>query len=135
MPVDFTHQGKSAATRWIDNLPMHHVNPLSGKQPRCAHFIIYSVSRQIILLCLTPDDYTHQGRVLPLVGLRIYRVYQKKVHSWKKFTEVRCARHLQKRSVRLCTLMFSGTSTISDKRFLDSDKIYAYLRLSKYCSA
>ena len=25
--------------------------------------------------------------------------------------------------------------TISDKRFLDSDKIYAYLRLSKYCSA
>jgi hypothetical protein len=27
------------------------------------------------------------------------------------------------------------TATISDKRFLDSDKIYAYLRLSKYCSA
>ena len=29
----------------------------------------------------------------------LYRVYQKKVHSWKKFTKVRCARHLRKLSV------------------------------------
>jgi hypothetical protein len=40
---------------------------------------------------------------------KLYRVYQKKVHSWKKFTKIRCARHLRKLSVSLCTLTFSGT--------------------------
>ena len=29
MPVDFTYQGESAATQWIDN----HVNSLSGNEP------------------------------------------------------------------------------------------------------
>ena len=45
-----------------------------------------------------------------IIYVYIYRVYQKKLRSWKKFTKVRCARHLQKLSVSLCTLTFSGTS-------------------------
>ena len=40
---------------------------------------------------------------------KLYRVYQKKVHSWKKFTKVRRARNLRKLSVSLCILTFSGS--------------------------
>ena len=52
-PEDFTRQGESAATQWVNqtNLPMHPVNLLSGNAP---YFVI-------ILLCLWPDNFTHQG--------------------------------------------------------------------------
>jgi hypothetical protein len=49
MPDDFTHQGESAATQWV-NLPMHPVNHLSGNAP---HFIV--------LLCLTPYDVVYSS--------------------------------------------------------------------------
>ena len=57
---------------------------------------------------LSTDNVVNDGTWKKVL---LYRVYQKKVHSWKKFTKVRCARHLRKRSVSLCTLTFSGTSS------------------------
>jgi hypothetical protein len=36
-----------------DNIIYININPLSGNAPRCTYFII--------LLCLMPDDFTHQG--------------------------------------------------------------------------
>ncbi len=52
MPDDFTHQGESAATQWVNQTIR-----------QCIF---------IILLCLMPDDCTVliKGRVLPLNGLR-----------------------------------------------------------------
>jgi hypothetical protein len=48
----------------------------------------------------------------------------KKLHSCKKFTKVRCARHLRKHSVSPCTLTLSGTSsTVALKLF----KMLAFL--------
>ena len=41
--VDFTYQGKSAATQWVNAMC-----------PDAPYFII--------LLCLTPDDFTRQGK-------------------------------------------------------------------------
>jgi hypothetical protein len=49
---------------------------------------------------------------------KLYRVYQKKVHSWKKFTKIRCARNLRKLSaVSLCILTFSGSVFRAAKPF------------------
>ena len=53
MQNDFARQGESAVTQSVNQAVchcMHPENPLSGNAP---YFII--------LICLTPDDFTHQG--------------------------------------------------------------------------
>ena len=52
MPDNFTCQGESAATQWVNLTicPYNPVTPLSGNLPRCT-----------LLLSLMPDDFTHQG--------------------------------------------------------------------------
>jgi hypothetical protein len=53
-PDDFTRQGESAATQWVNQT----ICP-------CTLLTLYSLSGNapyfIILLCLTPDDFTRQG--------------------------------------------------------------------------
>jgi hypothetical protein len=65
-PDDFTHQGESSATQWV-NLPMHPVNPLSGNAPRCTTFYYFTLSNA--------RRFYLSGGVLPRIGLRAYQVY------------------------------------------------------------
>jgi hypothetical protein len=44
-PDDFTHQGESAASQWVNQtMPMHPVNLLSGMGPRSAHLYYFTLS-------------------------------------------------------------------------------------------
>jgi hypothetical protein len=45
MPDNFTRQGESAATQWVNQtLPMHPVHPLSGIAPRCVLLYYFTLS-------------------------------------------------------------------------------------------
>jgi hypothetical protein len=65
-PDDFTHQGESAATQWVNQTicPCTLLTLYVAMHPDAPYFII--------LLCLMPDDFTRQGESAAINGLKIF---------------------------------------------------------------
>jgi hypothetical protein len=70
----------------------HVINPVSGNAPRCPLLYYFT---------LTPDDFTRQGRVLPLNGLSLNHTRKNEVNIFNEPTP--CWLHLVVTCIKLAT--------------------------------